>query len=185
MTVTAAGVRKGSYDFVASRFMAKSDTPTGVKWLEAGWAQTGWTGAGRQRVYTFDTSTNKWTFYDQYPISDGDHIWIEITAAGPGPTWVAWLLWRGHWRRLTETVLPAGGQAQLEQYVEVYVDPSRGGTVWVPAIQVDNVQVRAQPGAPLRYWTSSTVPTAPDAPGTAPYCVTWESGYDAWHAGSC
>ncbi|MEN3307408.1 MAG: hypothetical protein V7603_3610 [Micromonosporaceae bacterium] len=186
MAVTSSGVRDGTYDFVASRFMVKAGTPGGVKWLEAGWAQTGWSGRGRQRVYTFDTNSNRWTFYDQYPIRDGDRVWIELAAVtgGPAATWVAWLWWHDSWRRLTAQRLPLGEHALVEQYVEVYVDPRRGGTVRVPPIEVDNVQVRPEPGTAMRYWTRDAVPTSQGS-GDSRYCLAWRNGYDTWRAGSC
>jgi hypothetical protein len=175
MEVTAPGVRDGTYDFVAARFMVKSDTPRGVKWLEAGWAQTGWSGRGRQRVYTYDTNSNRWTFYDQYPIKSGDRIKVEITA--DQGAWVARLWLRGAWRQLTAHALPIGGHALVEQYVEVYVDPRRGGVVTVPPIAVDDIQLRGAAG-PLG-WTRGAV--AADRA----YCVDWLAGYDSWRAGSC
>jgi hypothetical protein len=175
MEVTAPGVRDGTYDFVAARFMVKSDTPRGVKWLEAGWAQTGWSDRGRQRVYTYDTNSNRWTFYDQYPIKVGDRIRIEITA--DHGAWVARLWWQGGWRRLTAQVLPIGGRALVEQYVEVYVDPRQGGVVTVPPIEVDDVRVLGSAGP--SGWTRGGVPAG------SGYCVDWLAGYYSWRAGSC
>lgn len=186
MSVGAAGVREASYDFVATRFMVKADTGTGTRWLEAGWAQTGWAQTGQQRIYTFDTNSNRWTFYDQYPIRPGDRIWIELAAvrAGGGSAWAAWLWWHDAWRKLTVQALPIGEHATLEQYVEVYVDPRRGGTVRVPRIDVDNVQVQPEPGAAMRHWTPDAVPTSPGK-GDGRYCLTWHEGYDTWSARSC
>lgn len=178
-------VRAGSFDFVATRFMAKAGTPTGVKWLEAGWAETGWSNAGEQRIYTFDTNTLKWTFYDQYPIKPGDEVWIELAATGTGPTapWGAWLWWHDQWHLLTTQSLPISEHATIEEYVEVYVDPARGGEIQVPPVEVDNVQLKPDPSGRFGYWTQ-TVDTAPggDADG---YCVTFDTPYDTWHAGSC
>jgi hypothetical protein len=186
MTVRDPAVRAGSYDFVATRFMAKASTPDGVKWLEAGWAETGWAGGGRQRVYTFDTNTNTWAFYDQYPIKDGDQIWIELqtSESGTQPTWTAWLWWGNAWRLLTRQRLPIGDHATVEEYVEVYVDPTLGGTVDVPPIEVDNVQVKSDPAGGMRYWTADGVPTSPGT-GADAYCLTWQTAYDTWNAGSC
>ena len=178
-------VRADSFDFVATRFMAKATTPLGVKWLEAGWAATGWAGAGEERIYTFDTNTLKWTFYDQYPIRPGDQVWIELVATGTGDTapWQAWLWWHGGWHLLTTQSLPISQHATIEEYVEVYVDPARGGTLSVPPVEVDNVQLRPDPAAPFRYWTDG-IDTAPggDADG---YCVDFTVPYDTWHAGNC
>jgi len=189
MTVTDPTVRAGSYDFVATRFMAKGDTAAGARWLEAGWAETGWSGAGRQRVYTFDTNSNTWTFYDQYPLAPGEQIWISLSAAAtPDPTgqamWSAWLWWRGGWHLLTTQPLVIGVQATLEQYVEVYVDPARGGSLRVPMVGLDSVSVSAYPGAPDRPWAA---PAVASQPGTdiGGYCVDQHDGWRRWRAGSC
>ena len=185
LTVDDPGVRAGTFDFVATRFMAKASTATGVKWLEAGWAETGWSGDGAQRIYTFDTNTGKWTFYDQYPVKPGDQVWIEIAAAAPGPdpTWNAWLWWHDAWHLLTSQQLPISEHATIEEYVEVYVDPLHGGSIDVPAVQVDNVSLKPEPRAPLTPWTGD-VPTSPGA-GADGYCLDFAVPYDTWHAGSC
>jgi hypothetical protein len=185
LTVRDSSVRQGSYDFVATRFMAKAGTPTGMRWIEAGWAEAGWSRSGRQRIYTFDTNTNRWTFYDQYPVKDGDRVWIELSASpGPDPVWRAWLWWAGSWQLLTAQRLPIGDRATVEQYVEVYVDPRLGGTVHVPPVKVDNVEVVPTPGRGPRFWTG-TVPTDPGGAGTDSYCLNWQTGYDTWNAGTC
>ncbi len=180
-TVTDPAVRRDTFDFVAARFMAKQETTGGTRWLEAGWAEVGWGGAGRQRVYTFDTATNSWTFYDQYPLRPGDHIAIALTGAGAG--WSAALLWRGRWYPLTSTTLPAGGYATIEEYVEVYHDPARpGGPLAVPAISVSQVTV-AGPGAP-RPWVDAAVPSYRGGTPVG-YCVTNVDEWADWSAGTC
>ncbi|HYN94316.1 MAG TPA: hypothetical protein VES42_10755, partial [Pilimelia sp.] len=186
VTVRDAGVRAGTHDFVATRFMAKRTVPGGVAWLEAGWAETGWSGDGRQRIYTFDTNSNAWTFYDQYPLNAGDQVWIYLhtEASGPRPAWQAWLWWRDGWHLLAAQELPLGTHAQVEQYVEVYVDPRRGGPPFpVPPVDVDNVQVKADPGGGLRYWRED-VPTSAGGSHDR-YCLTWRTHYDTWSAGDC
>ncbi len=181
LTVTDPAVRPNSYDFVAARFMAKQETPAGTRWLEAGWAEVGWSGSGRQRVYTFDTATNTWTFYDQYPLRAGDQI--SIALAGVGGQWSAALYWHGGWYPLTSTALPQGGLATIEQYVEVYRDPAKpAGPLAVPAISVSQVTV-AGPGAP-RSWTDSAVPSYRGGTPTG-YCVTRLDQWADWSAGTC
>ena len=59
------------------------------------------------------------------------------------------------------------------------MDPARGGSVRVPPIDVDNVQVRPDPQAPLEYWRPERVPTNPGS-GGGPYCLNWRDGYDTW-----
>lgn len=181
VTVTDPAVRRDTYDFVAARFMAKQETTGGTRWLEAGWAEVGWGGEGRQRVYTFDTASNSWTFYDQFPLRPGDHITIALT--GAGSRWSATLLWRGQWYPLTSTALPDGGYATIEEYVEVYHDPAKPGRpLTVPAVSVSQVTV-AGPGAP-RPWVQSAVPSYR---GGVPvgYCVTNVDEWTDWSAGTC
>ncbi len=186
LSVRNPTVRPGSYDFVAVRFMAKATTPEGVKWLEAGWSETGWSDGGHQQVYSFDTNTNRWAFYPQYQIKDGDQIWIELEATGPGPdpVWSAWLWWGDSWQLLTSQPLPIGDHATIEEYVEVYVDPKIGGTIKVPPIEVDNVGLKPDPGTATTYWTSDNVTTTPGTAGDG-YCLNWQIRYDSWNAGTC
>jgi hypothetical protein len=188
IAVTDPAVRGGTYDFVAARFMAKRDHDGRTDWLEAGWAETGWAGGGRQRVYTFDTVHNEWTFYDQYPLHPGDRIWIYLitTDTSTKPTWRAWLWWGDAWHLLTSVGLPLAGGAQVEQYVEVYVDPGRAGTLAVPAIATDNVQLKRSPGegGEVRYWRDAEVPTDAGT-GDERYCLAWRVAFDTWSAGDC
>lgn len=171
-------VRAGTHDFVASRFLAKRESNGRTAWLEAGWAETGWSGGGRQRVYTYDTNRGEWTFYDQYELADGDQIWISVHTKRDG-VWEAWLWWRGGWHLLTNQRLGTE-RAQLEQYVEVHVDGD--GTVAVPRVTVDNVQVRD--GDAVRYWREADVRTASGG-GSGGYCLDWATRFDTWTAGSC
>jgi hypothetical protein len=178
LTVRDTGVRAGTHDFVAARFMAKRETGGRTAWLEAGWAETGWSGGGRQRVYTYDTNRGAWTFYNQYELADGDQIWISVHTRRDG-VWEAWLWWRDGWHLLTNQRLDAE-RALLEQYVEVHVDGE--GTIAVPRISVDNVQVRD--GDAVRYWREADVRTA-SAGGSGGYCLDWATRFDTWTAGSC
>ena len=182
LTVRDPGVRAGTFDFVATRFMAKTSTPAGIKWLEAGRAETGWAGTGQQRIYTFDTNTLKWTFYDQYPVKPGDQVWIELAATGDG-AWGAWLWWQDQWHLLTTQRLPIGDQATIEEYVEVYLDPARDGTIPVPPVDVDNVQLKADPTSRFQYWTAAVATDEGEAADG--YCLGFQVAYDTWHAGTC
>lgn len=184
LAVRDPGVRAGSYDFVATRFMAKraaSDGRTG--WLEAGWAETGWSGRGAQRIYAFDSTGMSWLFFDDYRIGDGDRIWMYLH--GEGEQWRAWLWWGDRWQLLASAALPAAGGALLEQYVEVHqADPDARAPIAVPPIRLDQVRVRATSGGPLTSWRAESVPTV--APlVSADYCLDWETRYDAWSTGDC
>ncbi|GAA1362718.1 hypothetical protein [Catellatospora chokoriensis] len=179
------GVRQGTYDFVAARFMAKAGQGAEQAWLEVGWTETGWSGNARQRVYTYDTATRAWAFYDQYAVAPGDRLWLHLQteATGERPSWQAWLWWGDRWNLLTSRPLPLTGQAEIEQYVEVHGDPADPGTVTIPRLAIDNVQLKAAPDGSLRPWNAE-VPTAPGA-DFATYCLDWLRPYTSWSATTC
>jgi hypothetical protein len=184
--VTDPGVPAGSFDFVATRLMAKHELGGGqVAWLEVGWVEPGWSGAGAQQIYTFDSAAMSWAFFDAYPIGPGDQIWIYLhsdTGAGQ-PVWRAWLWWGERWQLLAAPELPVPDRMLLEQYVEVHQDQP-GPPIPVPPITVDSVQVRGAPDGPLRPWRQGRVATV--APVTSSdYCLVWEDRYDVWSAGDC
>ncbi|MGH3681286.1 MAG: hypothetical protein ACRDT2_13715, partial [Natronosporangium sp.] len=179
-------VPAGSYDFVAARFMAKQQLGGGeVAWLEAGWAETGWSGGGAQRIYTFDSRARAWAFFDDYPIADGDRIWISLhsdTEAGL-PRWRAWLWWGQRWRLLSAPELPMPGRALLEQYLEVHQDRP-GPPIRIPPVAVDRVRVRDDPAGRTERWRPDRVPTVSSIPSTD-YCLAWQHQFDSWSAGDC
>ncbi|GAA0816391.1 hypothetical protein Sya03_29140 [Spirilliplanes yamanashiensis] len=185
--VRDARVRSRTHDFVAARFMVKRDLGGGeVSWLEAGWAETGWAGDGRQRIYTYDTNSRAWRFYDQYPLRDGDQVWLDLRTDADG-VWQAWLWWDGRWNLLTAERLRVGPAAQAEQYVELHTDSRRPAPVSVPPVTVDNVQLKPAGAAPVRYWRDDVPTITDDAnPARRPdLCLTWTTHYDTWSAGSC
>jgi hypothetical protein len=185
LTVTDPGVRPGTYDFVAARFMARSGD--GTAWLEAGWSENGWLHDGRQHVYTYDTVSRKWAFYDQYPVAPGERVWLNVESARDvadgGWQWRAWLWWRGQWRLLTDEHLAIGPAATIEEYVEVYVDPAVGGAIPLPPAGFDNVQLR-DPAGSNHFWREGPVPTGAGT-GFGNYCLDWLTRYDTWSAASC
>ncbi|HWS33251.1 MAG TPA: hypothetical protein VN408_10970 [Actinoplanes sp.] len=188
-SVVDGGIRAQTYDFMVGRFMAKKDLGAGrLAWLEAGWAETGWASPGRQHVYTFNTNTNRWQFYDQYPIRPGDRVWLDISGDRTG-LWRAWLWWDNRWNLLTQQRLPLNGSAEIEQYVEVYVDPSRPTRLDMPPVTVDNVQLRPVGGGPARYWRDDVATRTGTAPGEQQrrggYCLDWRTRYDTWTAVTC
>ncbi|GHJ50591.1 hypothetical protein Cs7R123_79330 [Catellatospora sp. TT07R-123] len=184
--VRDTGVRPGTMDFVAARFMAKSgDGPDGVAWLEAGWSETGWSGDGRQRVYTYDTNTSAWSFYDQYAVLPGERLWVYLQTEGDAerPLWQAWLWWGDSWHLLAEQALPLTGRARIEQYVELHTDPAQPTALALPELSVDSVQLKDGPAGPLRPWQAD-IPTAPGTPADG-YCLHWRHHYDTWTATTC
>jgi hypothetical protein len=189
ISVVDVSVRPGTYDFVAGRFMAKRNMGRGnVAWLEAGWAETGWSAPGRQHVYTFNTNTKTWQFYDQYPLRVGDKVWIDVRSDADG-VWGAWLWWNNRWNLLTAQRLPIGATATVEQYVEVHVDGGRPSRVDVPTMTIDNVRLRPPGGGEQRFWRED-VPTLTGVdPGQdqrrGGFCLNWLTRYDTWTAGDC
>ena len=189
ISVVDGSVRPGTYDFLAGRFMVKRDMGGGnIAWLEAGWAETGWAGAGRQHIYTFNTNTKTWQFYDQYALRPGDKVWIDLHSDADG-IWGAWLWWNNRWNLLTAQKLPIGSSAFIEQYVEVHVDPSRPTRIDVPAVLVDNVQLRPPGGGPSRFWRADVPTLTGGDPGqqqrNGDFCLNWLTRFDTWSAGDC
>lgn len=189
MSVVDGSVRPRSYDFVAGRFMAKRNLGRGsIAWLEAGWAETGWAQPGRQHIYTFNTNTKTWQFYDQYALRPGDKLWLDLRS-NDGGWWSAWLWWGNRWNLLTAQRLPIGPTATVEQYVEVHVDAGRPGLVDVPPVMVDNVRLRPADGSAPRLWRDDV----PTLTGSDPaqrehnggFCLDWLTRYDTWTAGDC
>jgi hypothetical protein len=186
LTVTDPGVRHGTDDFVAVRFMALGAAGGKAKWLEAGWTEDGWRD-NAQHLYTYDTDHMDWSYYDQYPIRAGDTVHLALESGGAasgGTVWRALLWWDDRWNQLVSVTLPIGSTARIEQYVEVYADPSRGGDIRLPRTDVGDVQVETAAGGPFTAWRDPAVPTSESAPYTG-YCVSWLTRHDTWYAASC
>jgi hypothetical protein len=183
-SVVDGSVRPQTYDFVVGRLMAKRDLGGGrIAWLEAGWSETGWASPGRQHIYTFDTNTNRWRFYDQYAVRPGDQVWLDISTDRTG-LWRAWLWWNNRWNLLTQQQLPIGPSARIEQYVEVHVDASRQTKIDVPTVTVDNVRLRPAGGGAARYWREDVATETGEATRGG-FCLDWKTRYDTWTAGDC
>ena len=187
ISVVDGSIRANTYDFVAGRFMVKRDMGSGsIAWLEAGWVETGWASPGRQHIYTFNTNTKTWSFYDQYALRPGDKVWLDLHTDGKG-VWQAWLWWDNRWNLLTAQRLPVGESAYVEQYVEVHVDPRRSARIDVPPVTVDNVQLRPAGGGPAQYWRGDVNTLAADSTRqrSGGFCLDWVNRYDTWTAGDC
>lgn len=187
LAVTDPGVRGGSNDFVAARFMALGTVDGRGQWLEAGWTEDGWLNDDAQHVYTYNTNTMRWSYYNQYPIKPGDRIRLVLQSGDStekGTTWRAWLWWDNRWNLLDQQRLPIGERTAIEQYVEVYLDPSRSGGYRLPATGVTDVALQPASGRRFTGWRDPTVRTSESAsyPG---YCVAWRDRHDDWSAASC
>jgi hypothetical protein len=185
--VVDSSVRPGTYDFLAGRFMVKRDLGGGrIAWLEVGWAQTGWASPARQHIYTFNTNTKSWQFYDQYALKPGDKAWVDLHTDKDG-VWGAWLWWNNRWNLLTSQKLPIGSTAYVEQYVEVHVDARHPGRIDVPPILVDNVKLRPVGGGDARFWRSDVSTLTGDVAAQRPggLCLDWINRFDTWTAGNC
>lgn len=185
VTVRHTGVRANSEDFVATRFMARGDVGDQTRWLEVGWSESGWQSGG-PRLYTYDTNRNQWAYYSQYKVTDGITIWLALDSDGAADknnsaTWDAWLWWNDKWNLLAAQQLPIGASTNLEQFVEVYVDPARGGSFAVPPVTVSGVRV-APAGGDYQPWEGAV--GTDSAPADAGYCLAWRTRYDSWTAGS-
>lgn len=185
--VTNPGVRRGTWDFVASRVMAKEDYNGSTRWLEAGWAEVGWRNDD-QYVYTFDTRDNEWKFYDQYNLASGSRFFAQIDSDSASTTrdtnWRAWIWWNNAWNRLSVISLPIYREAFMEEYVEVYRDPNVAGHFNLPSSDIDNVQVKESPSSSAVFWRNPPISTL-EGSSIAPYCLTWDVKYDDFRAASC
>ncbi|WIM96735.1 hypothetical protein ACTOB_000196 [Actinoplanes oblitus] len=187
--VVDGSIRPGTYDFIAGRFMVKRDLGKGgIAWLEAGWAETGWRSPGQPHIYTYNTNTRSWQFYDQYQVRPGDTVWLDVHTDAGG-MWQAWLWWNDRWNLLTAQKLPIGTSASVEQYVEVHVDDKKPGRIDVPSVKVDNVQLRPPDGGPPRFWREDVPTLTGVTPGqqqrSGGFCLDWTTRYDTWTAGDC
>lgn len=183
LTVVDPDVRPGTHDFVAARLLAKRETGDGgVEWLEAGWAETGWGGDGRQRLYTYDSVSTTWRFHDAIRLRPGDEVWIDLRTGEDG-MWQAWAWWDGAWQLLAEKEVPIGATGRMEQYVEIYHDDS-DGPMHVPHAEIDYARVRLGPDGPDVPWTPETAPST-TGEGDEEYCAEWQSRFTFWSAGTC
>ena len=67
------------------------------------------------------------------------------------------------------------------------MDPRRATRIDVPAVSVDNVQLRPAEGGDPRYWRGDVHTLTADsaAQRTGGFCLNWQNKYDTWTAGDC
>lgn len=116
LNVVDPSVRRGTYEYLSQRFLAKSCDAT--QWLEAGWAEPGWRALddpqGRQYIYTYNSVTRTWNWFDQYPVAPGSRVYFQIYDWGN--VWQAWLWWNGGWQVLDTVSID--GLNCIENFVE-------------------------------------------------------------------
>lgn len=118
LTVTDTRVPRNSSQYLSQRVLAKSCDRN--DWFEIGWVEAGWRD-NKQYIYTHDTPGSGWTFYDQYALSPGQRIYVQIVQS---PTdaglWQVYLWWNGSWQLLRETFntdwLGCGGELMVDRY---------------------------------------------------------------------
>jgi hypothetical protein len=172
-------------DFVATRVMAKEDFDGQTHWIEAGWAENG-ERDNDQYVYTWDTNDRYWKFYEQYNLQDGMQIWITIDSEQSSTRsawWRAWIWWNNAWNQLSREPLPIYDEAYMEEYIEVYNDPSDPDHLFLPRIDFDSVQVKLKPTGTAVYWTQPPVGTSPGS-AIDPYCLIWDVRYNDFYSGT-
>lgn len=118
LTVTNARVPRNSSQYLSQRVLAKSCDRG--DWFEIGWVEAGWRD-DKQYIYTHDTPSSGWTFYDQYPLTPGQRIYVQVTQVPSNANlWQVYLWWNGSWHLLRETVntdwLGCGGELMVDRY---------------------------------------------------------------------
>ena len=105
-----------SNDFLSQRILVKNCTDT--SWLEIGWAEVGWRD-DRQYIYTHDSVSNQFTFYDQFPISPGSRPYFELfDNVGGNTTFDAMVHWNGQWQTLKRVNLGSNAGCGVEHFVQ-------------------------------------------------------------------
>lgn len=177
--VTNPSVLYPSNDFYASRFLMKSSG----RWIELGWAETGWTDPQRggtynqQWIYVYDTTHNIWEWDTTHRISPGQSIFVEIRH-WQGNQWEALLWWNNAWVRLHLVDIGFSVADATEEYGEIYT-PS-GNHWFVPNTNFDNVKVLIPGQSSFVLWDTNIVPTYPSS-AQYPYTVYWSTKYWKWY----
>jgi hypothetical protein len=192
--VNNTGVRPNTFDFVANRIMLKNSTDS--IWLEAGWAEVGWTGlvggSPQQYVYVYDAYYDEWFFYDDLCTSSGCHIDVRIIQAAscdlgdPSCIWRAQLFNHstGSWETLHSVTLGMD-RGYIEEMTEVHI-----ASPFVSHFSVDAAndqdwfltQRRFSDNTWHNWANSNSV-----AGAVAPYCIDWITLYSRFEAqnGGC
>lgn len=182
--VTNANTRPNTNDFVASRLLAKSNV-AGDAWIEVGWAEVGFPGTldpnglPEQYVYVYDTVHREWHFYNTLCVTSC-HVDVRIVKSSscvigsPPCVWTAQLYnhTAGAWANLHSVTLPMD-RAYLEEFTEVYVDPSQPVTHFAIDLASNDLdwfetQRRFSDGSWNLWVTTNTTTLA-----VTPYCIDW------------
>jgi hypothetical protein len=168
----------GYEDFLAHRIMAKSCSS--AYWIEIGWAEVSWLD-DQQYVYSYDTATEEWLVYEDYPIEAGDEISVALVSVGGG-VWEARLWWNGAWQTLNSVNPGVAIGCGNEQYVEVY---SRD-TMAFPPIETGGsssaVMLYPASGSAWEPWDTSV--STISGSNQEDYELDWHHYFLSWEASS-
>ncbi|HEX7169037.1 MAG TPA: PKD domain-containing protein [Acidimicrobiales bacterium] len=171
-----------STDFLAHRIMVKSCDSS--RWLEIGWAEVGWR-ANAQYIYSFNTVTNTWMFFDQYPIASGSRIWVALVHVGNN-VWEAQLFWNGAWQTLVSVNPGSGIGCGNEQYVEPYKPTTNFNfpTITTGDGTSGGMKIARPSDAAWLTWNTSIPTLENNASSDGYYNTTWNTKYYAWQVRS-
>lgn len=178
LNVVDPAVPHTSTNFLAHRIMAKSCDSS--RWIEVGWAEVSWR-SDAQYIYVYNTVTNTWLFYDQYPISSGSRIYVSLVHVGGG-VWQAQLWWNGVWQTLASANPGTGIGCGNEQYVEPYKASSNFSfpTITTGDGTATGMRLARASDAVWVNWSSSIATFENNASADGFYNTTWNTKYYAW-----
>lgn len=109
----------GATEFVTERVYADS----GASWMEAGWAEVSWRGGEiSQYVYVYESVNHAWRWYDEYPLSVGTPVEVEVRYVSSSDQWRAQIRWGGSWHVLAQESLGFTTADRGHNRGEVYTD---------------------------------------------------------------
>lgn len=110
---------------VPHRFVAErvyTNNPDGDRWMEAGWAET-WDEGDEQFVYEYDSATQEWRIFDEYPLSKGDAVETAVHYVPDVGEWRAdYHLWGNVWAVLAQEPLDFDTADRAYNRGEVYTN---------------------------------------------------------------
>lgn len=184
--------------FVAEWVMAEDRRPNSGQFIQDGWAENALFGNERH-VFSYDTSTNAWFLYDQFPLTDGNgngrSYTVRHTGTGFGWQWSTYVFSNGAWRLLRSAWLDLppndgtvfGENTSMAASLEVFINPAFGAQYHpcVPSHINTNAQMFVEPAPYTGYydWTYSFNPYSTQA--FAPYSISlpYSGTAEVWSTG--